>query len=435
MNSLPGRPQPVKFFLLTTIILFVVIMAGISIAYALTPINRFTVGRNFLGLLGWTTLTASTIYISLKHRKECFFIFLLFFTFGFFSKAYLEPISDQLDHLCRTQEKCRNIDDGGRINRGLWQYNMNSLFICDGEKKVFCPEKKLFYLDILHGLYIAFASTILYTLSRNAGLPEKWSFLSVVIAVLFMGTDKFSYFRYYSYAPSFTSFCAYWVWVSAFFFSNDKKTIILGFLFFIPIAAVIAVNHIQELVFLTYIIFFWTIAILTEKILFFEKKTLSFLWILTIFLFFFFFPQLQLFENIFNLLPFSNLWEKNQNIVYHWKDIHVMGKIWISQYRVLSTIGLMGLASLILTPLMFLCNQGRFSKSVLARVTLLGVLPFLIFCTPLCHYIWAAHVQIPVYYRVAYSSLFWIPIAYFLYFIEICIKKYWDRRIGLNSWW
>ena len=79
MNSLPGRPQPVKFFLLTTIILFVVIMAGISIAYALTPINRFTVGRNFLGLLGWTTLTASTIYISLKHRKECFFIFLLFF--------------------------------------------------------------------------------------------------------------------------------------------------------------------------------------------------------------------------------------------------------------------------------------------------------------------------------------------------------------------
>ena len=425
MNSLfAQRQSTVKTFLLMTNVLLVVTMAFISIKYIATPRYGFTINQTILGWLGWATLTTSTLYVSLKYKKECLLIFFVFFVFGFCSKAYLEPVSDQIDHLSRTQEKCRNIDTGDRLNRGLWQYNMNSLFLCDGGKKIQNPEVKLFFIDTLHSFYLSFATTILYTVSRNAGLPAKWSFLSVIIALLFMGTNKFSYFRYYSYGPSFTSLCIYWLWISNFFFLKDKKRIFYGILIFLPTTAIISVNHLQEAVFLSFILSFWIIINLTEKIFHSENrgKKLSF-WIIFIFSVFFILPQMEWIKDIFRMIPMANIWEKNQSIVYYWNNIHIMGKIWIPQYRVPDTIGIMGLAPLILAPILFFCNRGQFSNSMQARIILLGVLPFLVLCTPLAHYIWAAHVQIPVYYRIAYSSLYWVPIGYFLYLSELWIKK------------
>ena len=427
VNSFSAQRRPIKAFLLTTTVLLVVTMAGISIAYIATPTSHFTISQPILGWIGWATLTTSTLYVSFKFKKECLIIFFVFFIFGFFSKAYLEPVSDQIDHLRRTYDKCRNIDTGERLNTGLWQYSMNSLFLCDSEKKIHSPKKILFNIDVLHGLYISFASTILYAISRKAELPARWSFLSVLIALLFMGTNKFSYFRYYSYGPSFTSLFVYWLWIFSFFFEKKIKKIIYGTLLYIPIALIILVNHMQEAIFLIFILFFWILINLTEKINISKRNNIFFpLWITIIILIFFYFPQTQLIKEIFNLLinlSITNLWENNQKIVYYWNDIHLMGKIWIPQYRVPDTIGIAGLAPLILAPLLFLWNPGDFSKSKQARIILLGVLPFLIFCIPLCHYIWAAHVQIPVYYRIAYSSLFWITIAYFLYLMEIWIKK------------
>ncbi|MDX9834797.1 MAG: hypothetical protein RBT36_06205, partial [Desulfobulbus sp.] len=216
MITLPTQQTPIKTFLIITTAVLVVIMAGISLVYIATPRNQFTVNLAFLGWLGWTTLATSTLCITAKYNKECTLIFLSFFLFGFFSKAYLEPASDQVHHLYRTYEKCRDIDTGERLNRGLWQYSMNSLFLCQDDKIIKNPEKKLLYIDILHGLFIAFASTILYSLSKNSGLPARWSLLSIIIAFFFMGTDKFSYFRYYSYGPSFTSICIYWTWIATF---------------------------------------------------------------------------------------------------------------------------------------------------------------------------------------------------------------------------
>ena len=441
MNALPEQRQLIKTFILTTTVMLVVTMAVISIFYILIPKNNFTINQNILGSLGWATLASSTIYVSLAYKKECFFIFFLFIIIGFFTKAYLEPISDQIDHLYRTQEKCRNTGSVLKLNRGLWQYSMNSLLLCESKDEIHNPEKKLFFIDILHGLYISFASTVLYTVSRNSGLPAKWSFLSVLIAVLFMGTNKFSYFRYYSYGPSFTSICIYWTWISFFFFSKEKNKLLYGTLFFILIAPVILVNHVQELIFLSFILLFWLILNLTEKI-YSSKKTSHYfwLWAATVFSFFFIFPQFQFFQNFFHSLintayPYSisNLWEKNQNVVYYWNSIHVMGKIWIPQYRVAETIGIMGLAPLALAPLIYFCNQGHFPKSEQIRIILLGCLPFLTLCSPLCHYIWATHVQLPVYYRIAYSSLFWITIVYFLYLTEICLKKYFTRRPAQNT--
>ena len=432
MNSSPLQRQPVKIFLLTVTVLLVVLMAGISIIYITTPRNHFTINQNFLGWIGWATLTTSTFYISFTYKKECLLIFSFFLIFGYLSKAYLEPISDQVDHLHFThQHICRNTDTGGRLDVGLWQYTMNSLLLCESDKETIDPEVKLFLIDILHGLYIAFASTILYCVSRNSGLPAKWSFLSVIIAILFMGTNRFSYFRYYSYGPSFTSLCIYWLWISAFFFSKNIINILYGVILFIPATIILLVNHMQESVFLTFILFFWLIINLTEKICLSknDKKNIL-MWGSILFSIFFLFPQLQRVQNIFhsiiNFFPISipSTWENNRNLVYYWNNIHIMGKIWIPHYRVMDTIGLMGFIPLILSPLLFFCKKGRFSKAAQKRIILLGTLPFLIYCTPLCHYLWVAHVQAFVYYRIAYISLFWIIIAYFLYLIEIWILNY-----------
>jgi hypothetical protein len=145
-------------------------------------------------------------------------------------------------------------------------------------------------------------------------------------------------------------------------------------------------------------------------------------WVIILFLLFFIFPQFDWMKKTFEVLPFSNIWDKNQKIVYHWKDIHIMGKIWIPYYRVPQTIGIIGLMPLILAPFIWLNNQQSISKFVKIRIIILGVLPFFVLCTPFLHHFWVAHVKIPVYYRIAYSSLFWITITYFLYMIEIWIN-------------
>lgn len=429
MPSLPAPQQPIKFFFVSATALLVAIMAGISLIYITTPRDHFTLDISLLGWIGWATLATSTLCIAFQHKREFCLIFLSFFLFGFFSKAYLEPASDQIDHLYRTYERCRDIDTGERLNRGLWHYSMNSLLLCDRGKEVIPAEKKLLHIDTLHGLFISFSSTILYFLSRNAGLPKKWCFFSIMTATFFMGTDKFSYFRYYSYGPSFSSICIYWLWITQFFFSRKRRALYIGALTSIPLAIIMAVNHIQESAFLLFILFIWITIILTEKIYKTEKKRRNLsLWLTSLFLFFFIFPQMQWTQEIFQLLPIQNLWENNQNLVYYWKGIHIMGKIWIPFYRVPETIGVIGLAPLILCPIIWLNNKTIISQFLKIRVIALGIVPFLVFCTPLLHHIWVSFVKIPVYYRIAYSSLFWITVAYFLYIIETHIVHHLNRK-------
>ena len=105
-----------------------------------------------------------------------------------------------------------------------------------------------------------------------------------------------------------------------------------------------------------------------------------------------------------------------------------MGKIWIPFYRVPETIGVIGLAPLILCPIIWLNNKTIISQFLKIRVIALGIVPFLVFCTPLLHHIWVSFVKIPVYYRIAYSSLFWITVAYFLYIIETHIVHHLNRK-------
>jgi len=430
----------VSFFILSITLLLVIIMATISLIYIRTPRHLFSINIFTIGIIGWLTVSCATLYLSLKYIKECLLVFIVFFTLGFSTKAYLEPISDQLDHLHKTYEICDNIDYGVRLNSGLWQYSMNSIFLCRIKQTNSTPLEVFYLIDSLHGLYFGLGAIILFLTGRIAGMPSKWSFFAACMAFLFMGTSKFSYFRYYSYAPSFTSILLYWLWIGFFFFKKSSNQIILGTISAIILIIIISVNHMQEAVFLAFLLLFWILLNTSEWIASWTKsKIILPMWFIILFIIFFIFPQFNAFESLLNH-PFvlnhfykPDLWTTNQEVIFRWHDIYLIGRIWDPKYRVVETIGLLGLVSLIISPFLLCWNQQDFPVSTRIRIVLLGILPFLIFCIPLCHYIWVANVKIPVYYRIAYSSLFWCTIAFFLTMVESWTRAY-CKSITNKKW-
>lgn len=412
-----------SIFLAVTILL-VIVMSSVSMAYILSQANDYKIDSVYLGILGFLGVSCATVYLSLNYWKECLLIFFIFFNCGFISKAYLEPVSDQLDHLYRTQERCENVIKEERLNSGLWQYSMNGLFVCRANNST--PSTILRSIDALHALYTALGSVILFVIARQSGLPPRWAFLSLCMCLFFFGTNRFSYFKYYSYGHSFTSIFIYWLWIGFFFFKKSSLNIITGIIAAALLLPIISVNHLQEAVFLAYLVLFWFILNMTEWIKSRKKHSLLFYWFVVLFLMFFVFPQLKSFQDLLSHLFMDDLWNKNQAVVYRWHDLHLAGRIWDPQYRVTETIGIMGLIALSISPLMLIWKQKEFPLPMRIRPVLLGVLPFLVFCTPLMHYIWMANVRITVYYRIAYSSLFWCTIAFFLYMIETWINS---RRI------
>lgn len=418
--------KTISFYLLPLTIFLVIAMATISLIYIISPRNQFSIDLFTIGIIGWIAVLCATLYLSLNYLKECLLIFIVFFTLGFSTKAYLEPISDQLDHLHRTYEKCDNIDYyGTRFNEGFWQYNMNGVLLCQTRNIHYSTVDVLEYIDTLHALYIGIGSVILYLIGRTSGLPPKWSLLALCLAIFFMGTNKFSYFRYYSYAPSFTSIFIYWIWICFFFFKKSPSNIITGTVFAFLSIIILSVNHLQEAVFLSYILIIWIILNITEKIVCLQKhKYLLFFWGFILFLLFYLLPQYKVFQNILSLFFMTDLWDENKNVVYYWNDFYIFGRIWEQKFRVIETTGIMGFIPLILSPFIIYWYQKNIITSNRLRILLLGILPFLILCTPLFHYIWVSNVYIGAYYRIIYSSLYWYTIALFFYLIEISISKY-----------
>jgi hypothetical protein len=77
-------------------------------------------------------------------------------------------------------------------------------------------------IDVAHGIFLGVLLSGIFLLSRRIGLVARWAFFSCCIAFLFMGSNRFSYFTYYSFAPSATSLWSYWLWTAVFFFRGDR---------------------------------------------------------------------------------------------------------------------------------------------------------------------------------------------------------------------
>ena len=394
------------------------LLSLISLNHLYSFSDLLVVSTTILGVLGWLVITLTVFFLAKSNLKQCFLIFATFVCLGYYLGPYLEPPADPFEHLLRTYDVCeKKSNQIERTNKGLWHYSMSGLILCSSEYRN--ATVMLRKIDLLHGLYWGLGLVVLFLLGQNAGLPGRWAFLSALLCFLFFGTNRFSYFSYYSLAASFSSMVIFWIWVTVFFFRKRGKDLLTGLLAALLGLPILWVNHKQEAAFLGAIAVIWLVWNLHERLWrSFSAKALKSLYLAFIAVILFVLPQIEAFRQI--LLPWfeRNEWEKNQDLIYHWQEIHLIGKFWA--YRVNDTLGFMGFLPLILAGLLLLPGFKSRHKEHRGRIILLGILPFLGYLLPLVHFIWVSNNIPEVYYRISYFSMFWLPLCYLLYRLEGC---------------
>ncbi len=376
-----------------------------------------------IGNIGWLTLVLTIFYCADKHLTATLLIAFLFFGLGKLSGPFLEPPSDPLEHLRRVYEW--NCDQSAynmpRNNRGFWHYSMAGNLLCSDGKTV-PPIERLQRIDNVHGLFWALAAATLFVLSLQAGLPRRWAFLSLIICFLFFGTNRFSYFRYYSLAPGFSSLIIYWIWTGLFFFTKKSRNLVTGFLCGLIALPILWVNHQQEAVFLGFIIIVWLLVHClfhaVKIVRLFSNRNSKQVWIgllclLTFFSLGWLLPQSQIFRHWLEQFFVRDYVRNLQPLSSFCYGFYVGPQF--TGLRVFDTLGgagiLMGLLGLPYFWPGFI--PGDTERKI--RIFILGVLPFVGYFTPLFHFIWSSNVKVPTYYRLCYASMFWIFFADFLY--------------------
>jgi hypothetical protein len=370
-----------------------------------------------LGRLAWITFFLSIGLLGHRFWRELLLLFLLFFWAGWSAGPFLEPPADPLDHLISSYATCgKSSVDIPKSNEGLWHYSMVGNILCH-ERYALSPEDVLNRIDITNGLFWGLSASVLFIVGCRAGLSTGWSFISVCIAFLFMGTNRFSYFSYYSFAPSLSSMWIYWLWIAQFFFKSQWRSVLSGLMATGVCFPILMVNHIQEAIFLLLITGIWVVYLLIRSVAFFfsQQHPLRgdyrwWLFIAALFLFFFVLPQWSVFQDGLRHLFFYDNWLAHQGAVFSWQGLHLIGKIWT--YRVQDTLGLLGFLPIFLLPFFNFPKIIGYDYAHNWLILLLGLVPFCVYCIPLVNFVWTSNCAIlDVYFRICYSSLFWLPIA------------------------
>jgi len=382
-----------------------------------------------LGLVGWAVILLSLILLTRSFRRQAFVVFLLFFSFGAWFGPFLEPPADPFEHLRRTHNYCeKKADELPQKNRGFWHYSMSAVVLC-GDTSVQDVNRTLLKLNILHGVYQGLLVTALFVLAKNAGLPDRWAFLSCCISFLFFGTNRFSFYSYYSFAPTFSSMFIYWLWTAAFFFKKNSVALVSGILCALLVVPILWVNHLQEVFLLGLLVVVWLSLNTHERIWSYLNTSISaqggdtvlkkislfrMVYLSVIIFTLFFLPQWKFFQESVSTLFVRDFWLSNQRVIFSWEGWHLIGKIW--GFRVDDTFSWIGLLVIILA-IPFFCI-GHKSNDKKIRVFLLSVLPFIGYFIPLVHFVWLSNVDVSEYYRLCYSSMFWLFFSYFFWEIE-----------------
>ena len=385
----------------------------------------------FLGFLGWGTALVTIFCLGRGHLRAIGSVALLFFLLGLVIGSYLEPPADPLEHLRRIhEENCGKMaDEVAPVNRGLWHYSMAGLVLCTDAAQV-KPVRMLWKIRIVNGLFWALASAVLFLVAIKIGLPHRWSFLSILICFLFFGTNRFSYFRYYSLAPTFTSMFIYWLWgVYLVMQENRRRFLLLAFcgMFFLP---VLWTNHRQEGVFLVLLL---GIAILVNVWLSLAERgntchqagtgTKVRCWgplaayILFLFIILALLPQSADFRAWLAGVSIRHLGAEYYKYTWHFRHGLYLGGT-SHALRVRDTLGITGQVLGPVLILYFWPGLVRFPVERKLRITLLAILPFIGYYTPFLHLIWASNVYVAEYYRLCYASMFWLLFSHFLYGLE-----------------
>jgi len=400
-------------------------LVGILAVNWIIPLSDFFIIPNYLlGLFAWAAILFTIAYFARDHVVSTILIFMTFFCLGYFTGPFLEPPADPIEHLQRTYAVCqKNTDSISKTNRGFFHYNMSGVFLCPRYFEA-NPEKTLRTINALHGVYWGLMLVTIVIVGRSAGLPDRWAFAGGMIAFLFFGTNRFSYFSYYSFSPSFSSLTICWLWTAKYFFKTRRKEILSGLIAAIVILPVLWANHEQEAVFLVIFLsvwLFWTVHCSvwdwidnqgqpnqTKR-----RLKIKISYCIALFAVLFVLPQFVLFNSFIGKISINNFWSANQNSVYFWHGLHISGKVWGN--RIHDTLGMVGFAPLILFPFSMLFKGSNIQKRNTNRIILLALVPFFIYFLPLFHVVWLYNVKPVVYWRVSYASMYWLFIAYFLY--------------------
>ncbi len=388
---------------------------------------------SIVGLLSWSGFILVLLISSRGFVRKMLFVALLFGLAGFVTGPYLEPPGDPLEHLRRVHENfCgQEIQNITPLNRGLIHYSMLGNIIC--LDKPVEPEKMLFRLDLANGLFWALAAASLFILARKAGLDDKWSFLSVVIAFLFFGSNRLSFFRYYSFGPVLTSMCMLWLWTACFFFKR-KSQLLLSTAVALLLLPILLVNHIQEAVFLCLLLFFYFLLQLVQSssLIFCRKEELDgkLIWsyiscflLLLAFLFLWVAPQFSIIrEWLFANISIKDISSPafgvgSKEVVFNsgnmsapfslfWQGLYLGGDL--SARRVKDTLG--GAVFCILffaVPYLWLKTKTE-GENFKRRILFLALFPLIVYFIPLLHFVWSVNVWSVEYFRLCYLSMFWL---------------------------
>lgn len=387
-----------------------------------------------LGILAWSSICFILLGLSRKSWRQVICIFLVFFCFGFWRGPFLEPPSDPFEHLLRIHS-FNDITSAEmpKKNMGVWHYSMAGILInsYSGEKTA---ASMLQRIDITHGFFLGILMAGLFVLGIRSGLKSRWSFFSCLVVFLFLGTNKFSYFSYYSFAPSFTSLFIVWLWTAVFFFKRDVRSLFFGSFSALLIMPVLWINHSQEAVFVGFILIIWFLLssyflgyqLLGDKEISHDldprainrrrRKFFNYSYFSLIFLILFVIPQFSFFREFLSKFFVRDYWYSNQAAVFTFGELYLWGKIW--SFRIQDTLGHIALGMLISTVPFFWPGFIRQNFERKIRIWTLAFLPFIGYCLPLFHFIWLSNVRIPEYYRLCYLSFFWLLFAHFFQGIE-----------------
>ena len=385
-----------------------------------------------LGWLGWFTAVLAVVVYGRGHLVEITSLAVSFFLLGTLLGSFLEPPADPLEHLRRIHEcSCgKTVEDIPRSNRGLWQYSMAGTVLCVRDREKIVPAAMLHRINIVNGMFWALGSSVLFILGMKAGLPVRWSLFSVLTCFLFFGTNRFSYFRYYSLAPTFTSLCIYWFWIALFFFRKKARDIVSGLVIALSALPVIWVNHNQEAVFLFFVIMLWLSILCIEwrtipvpvGLLKSKPSSLSglfsvrFLFCCSLFLTLWLLPQSTSFLHWLSRFFSRGQWPHYQSLYVQWHGLYIGGKI--AGFRIMDTLGNISIASLVLAIPYFHFKCFNRRAGMRARLFILAILPFIVYFTPFLHFVWSSNVRAAEYYRFCYATAFWLFFSHFLFGIE-----------------
>lgn len=405
----------------------------------------------FIGISGWSTSVLAIVYLGREYLRELSVVVVSFFILGFILGPFLEPPADPLEHLRRIHEQncSKDVDQIARANKGMWQYSMAGVLLCTDEGQV-QPETMLTKIDVVNGLCWALMAAALFILAQRAGLVGRWAFLSVVICFLFFGTNRFSYFRYYSLAPSASSLFVCWLWTASFFFSKNLRALASGLITALLLFPVLWVNHSQEAVFLGFILLVWIVinvavnwgknSLLPSPAL--REKlgsagtifTVNGVGLILLVVFCWVLPQFDFFRQWLAHFFIRDPGLGYQETVLSWQGLYMGGRI--SGFRVNDTLGMLFLPLLCLSVPYFWPGFAKGAVERKLRIFILAVLPFIGYVVPLFHFIWSSNVRGIEYYRLCYISVFWIFFADFFSALEgrVCgVAASWRNSCAENS--